>query len=185
MKKGTHGTCRSYADDINAKGFKTAGGRLGQGVYFWGYTDDSMEFYVKELASSWWYYSKCSNRYKSAADTSCSVIFVEVLLENKKYLDIEDIEIKQRFILFSNEIYRRLSNRYKRDKKKILQSAYDLFVKRLEEELGSDFDVIHVRVAPPNKDYYKAALPVEITGAPSCFVVKNTSCIKILRTDSC
>ena len=54
-----------------------------------------------------------------------------------------------------------------------------MFVKDLEKKTGKNFQVVHVKVQQPRG--FKKELPLDITGQPSCYVVKDTTCIEITR----
>ena len=179
MKKGTHGTCRSYAEEILANGFKATDGRIGKGTYFWAYFSDETEFCAKELAASWWRHSKQTHKYDHAKDNRCTVIYVEINSTDDSYLDLEDTDIKAKLIAFANQTYRKDDQR-DYNKHKALGATYDLFIKLMEEALNIEFDIVHIRVAPPGG--YRPPLPIEITGAPSCFLVMNDNCINIAGT---
>ena len=181
MSKGTHGTCLAYAEKINKEGFTVdSNGRAGTGAYFWAYHLDKYEIFAKELASAWWHFQHNKGRYDNEAKKDCAVIFVEIDVSGA-LLDFEDSETREKFIMFANTVYRKLKGKsYKRD-----YEVYDLFVDMLEKELKLKFDVLFVRLAPPDKSFYKPSLPMAITGAPMCYVVKNSDRIQIARIDKC
>lgn len=177
--KGTHGTCSEHAEQIIRDGFKpSVSGRGGAGVYFWGYESEEMEFYSEDLARSWWLYQRSCGGYSSVRDDSCKVIFASIVVRNA-FLDLEQLSVKEMLIKFANKAYRRIkSNKLH---KANVSAIYDLFVGMIENDLGKKIDVIHVRVSPPARDFYKPRLPLELTGYPSCLVVRDVSCISILK----
>jgi hypothetical protein len=56
---------------------------------------------------------------------------------------------------------------------------YNMFVSKVEKTIGKTFSMIHVKVQAPKT--YKKVLPIDLTGQPSCYVVKNLECIKITQ----
>ena len=139
-----------------------------------------MESYAKELAVSWWMATKYRGHYSGYND-SCTVIYVELIVDEKGFLDLEELELKEMLILFANRVYHRARKRQWIDR---LSGTYDLFVSQMEQELNTKIDVVHVKVAPPYKEFYKPSLPIEITGAPSCYVVRNQKVISPIKFEA-
>jgi hypothetical protein len=175
--KGTHGTCASFAAEIKKSGFKSHKGRGGTGIYFWAYESPSLEYYAKELAESWWMFSKHRGDY-DGLNVSCVVIYVELRVENI-FLDLEELKLKEKLIEFANKVYRR-----KGPKSERVSGTYDLFVSMMEQEIGVRIDVVHLRVAPPSKDFYRPSVPIDITGGPSCYVVRNQKVISPIKFEA-
>lgn len=175
--KGTHGTCRTFADGIVKDGFRHfAKGRRGSGVYFWAY--DSQDFYARQLALEWWDYARGKGQYKNASDSRCAIIYVK-LQDDGNYLDLEELETKESFIKGFNELFNRLVQHKSRSK--AAQVVYDLIIGEMEKKRGCSFDIVHVRVYPP-KD--RPRYDIELTGHPTCYIVRNVGCILIERVET-
>ncbi|MEK8021107.1 MAG: hypothetical protein VSS75_029905 [Candidatus Parabeggiatoa sp.] len=173
--KGTHGTCSSHADLIRANGFRYSNvGLRGGGVYFWAYTLDNIETYARDLAIAWWQFAKKRGDYAKAAKQNCSVIFTHLNVESQDILDFEDQQVREKFVVYAQKVYDKIEGKTKEEK---ISIVYDLFVGDLEKTIGKTFSMLHVKVQAPNT--YKKRLPIDLTGQPSCYVVKNSSCIQI------
>lgn len=181
--KGTHGTSHSRATLIEREGFKegTDAGRRGTGVYLWGYIDPTLEQYAEALAIGWWRFAQSERRYARDADKSCSVIYVGLSVSEADF-DFEGQVLREHFIKFANEVYKRI--RKGKSYNCGVGQVYDLFLKQIEDRTKKRFGVVHVRVSPPPKDYYESALPLDLTGHPSCYVVRNLSLIDNIRVKS-
>lgn len=176
--KGTHGTCLTFATLIAREGFKVSSdGRAGEGVYFWGYVDPLLERFAEDFAIGWWKYCKNDGRYEKASDQSGAIVYV-TLNASEPDFDFESQSIREAFIKFANRVYTRV----KKGKYNARVSAvYDLFLKQMESTLKRRFSVIHVKLTPPPKEFYSQMLPLDITGHPSCYVVRDLSLIRITR----
>lgn len=173
--KGTHGTCRSRATSINKDGFKVSpSGKRGAGVYFWGYTKNSLESYAKKLAVHWCFFAKNkAGTYNKDSDKRCSVIIVSFNIQDERILDLENQTIRDSLIEYTNKVYSRIEG----DDDDKISVIYDMFVKDLEIETNVEFKLIHVKIQQPRG--FKKDLPLDITGQPSCYVVKDPACITI------
>lgn len=177
--KGTHGTCFSFAEEIRNSGFIAGPGRRGRGVYFWGYSGSTKE-YATALANAWWAQAKSMGKYDAVSDQSCSVLNVSINLREGRLLDLEEHEMKQKLLLFLNDIYKRSLSK---DRVALAEKAYDLFVGIIETELKNKFDVIYVTVNPPKKEHWEGrdSFPnFDIIGMAPCYVVKNKECILLI-----
>lgn len=171
---GTHGTTKCRADNIVNKGFTISPkGYRGSGVYFWGYTSKSLKQHCHELAVGWWAFAKKKGDYTKDSNTSCRVIYASIETEN--LLDLELISIREKLVEYCSNIDDR--NLRGLSKKETLTKSYDMFVDDVEKKLKHSFDLVHVKVQKPNG--CKTTLDQDVTGQPSCFVVKEPSCIVI------
>jgi hypothetical protein len=175
--KGTHGTCSSNADSIRASGFRYSNvGLRGGGIYFWGYLLDELETDAKALAIAWWRFAKKRGDYAKAASSRCSVIFADLKVENQDILDFEDQQVREQFIVYSQKVYERIQGVNPNEK---ISTIYDMFISEVEESIGKTFKMIQVKVQAPKT--YKKVLPIDLTGQPSCYVIRNLDCIEITR----
>lgn len=176
MRKGTHGTCRTRAQNIFNVGFSgLAAGKRGSGVYFWGYNHDELEPQVCELASAWWNYSLKQGRYSKEANPKCAVINVSLHLSDEEVLDMEGQIIREKFIIYSQKVLAKLQD----VSDELVSQVYDMFVASLESVLGQSFKMVHVKVQRPTKWKYALQPQNDISGQPSCYVVKELTCISI------
>ena len=181
MMKGTHGTCSSNADSIKINGFRYSNiGLRGGGVYFWGYTLDELETYARELAIAWWRFAKKRGDYAKVTKQNCSVIFAYLNVDSQDMLDFENQQVREKFVVYSQKIYERIKEKDKHETDStIISVIYDMFISDIEKTIGKTFSMIHVKIPAPNT--YKKALPIDLTGQPSCYVIKNLKCIEITQ----
>ena len=132
MLRGTHGTCVSRAESITVHGFGTGRGLRGSGVYFWSYTIESLEDYVRALAIAWWRFAKDSKQhYKNEYNQSCSILYVSFNLDQNDILDLENQLLRDKFIEYSQKILPKLDKHSDSNEEKI-RTIYDMFVKDIE-----------------------------------------------------
>lgn len=178
--KGTHGTCASFAEVITRDGFNIAAGRRGKGAYFWGYTS-TLKDYATILAKAWWVQAKSMRRYDSATDQACVVLYATIQTEGAFFLDLEEHQMKQKLSRFLNDCFKR---KVPLDRSDMITRSYDLFVEMIEREIRVKFNVIHVTVNPPQKEYFEnvdRVPPFDLMGMPACYVVKSNKCISLER----
>jgi hypothetical protein len=171
--KGTHGTSMSRAISIKDNGFNTKSiGLRGSGAYFWGYTINALEKHVRDLAVAWWRFAHdTKNLYKNDEDKRCCVLFASLESSPADLFDFENQEIRDKFFNYSQEVFPRLKGT---DEEKC-SAIYDMYLHDIESKLKREFKIIHVKVQQPRK--FTKHLPLDITGQPSCYVVKDLSCI--------
>lgn len=174
--KGTHGTCVSRANLIRQNHFcSSSAGLRGAGVYFWGYTSVSLRDYARELAISWWRFAhNKQGNYSKEKDKKCCVVYVSLNTQGLDVLDLENQEVRDTFIEYCQRVSPHIICEDDREKTSRL---YDMFVDELEEKLERNFKVVHVKVQRPRKT--QGILSLDITGQPSCYVVKDVSCIQV------
>lgn len=175
--KGTHGTCHSFAELINKEGFKISGSAMrGAGVYFWSYTSDDMEDYVRDLAVKWWLYQKKKGSYSKAKNKNCCVIYASFKVGSDQSFDLENQVVREKFIKFSEIAYHKKISEGKATSVAISE-VYDMFINDVEKKLKRNFSLIHVKIQQPKG--FKTSLPLDIRGQPFCYVVKDVSCISV------
>lgn len=171
---GTHGTSKTRFDWIQKYGFdlrKEKGGRVGPGIYFW---LDGL--YAKTLATGWYKQALAENRFSGDADTSGIIIFVTITSEERFILDLESPSMKDSMARLAFE---KGIDAFDNRKAKLL---YGMFIDEIEKQLNVAFQLILVRVAPPNIMYCK--YPIIYLGAPLCLVSRNPKRITINRIES-
>jgi len=172
MKKlsGTHGTTIARTEKISREGFKGRIGRRGTGVYFW---CDS--YHAKDLAESWWRYSNDRGRYIGDNNTNFALIIGFFEVNDDEYLNIETHELK-------NQIAIIIANKKIPNRLEYLAATYDLFINRLEAQNNQKYQIIEMRVSPPQMKYCEY-YPILILGDPYCYLVRDTDCIKKLQIE--
>lgn len=176
MRKGTHGTCRTRANNILAVGFSaSAVGKRGSGAYLWGYTHDDLKPKVSELACAWWHFAQKQGSYSKEKDKNCAVVHVTLCLVDDDVLDMENQQIREKFELYNQTVRDKL----KGSSEEQLSQVYDMFVTDLEGVLRKNFKMVHVKVQRPLKWRYKLLSDMDISGQPSCYVVKDLTSIVV------
>lgn len=175
--KGSHGTCATFAEAIKRSGFqRSKSAKRGTGVYFWSYNSNELKSYATELADAWWSFASNTGEYDLAEHKTCCVLHARLSLNGGILLDLERHEVKQRFIKFANDVYKRLVKLSHSDK---ISSASDLFVVMMEKEENKKVDIVCAAInAPPG---FKGSMPFDIVGTPSCYIVRNIACIKSIQ----
>jgi hypothetical protein len=108
------------------------------------------------------------------ANQNCSVIFVHLNVEDQDILDFEDQQIREKFIIFYQKVFEKFEGKSEIEK---ISDTYNRFVNKLEKSIGKTFSMLHVKVQAPKR--YEKMLPIDITGQPSCYVVRDLECIEI------
>lgn len=172
--KGTHGTSKSRAKHARDNGFDISpGGRRGSGVYFWGYSNDAE--YAIALAKQWWAYSSKKRKYKDDKDGRCSVILATIEVEEAYIIDLEDQFVRDTFIEFSSIYYDAVEG----TKNEKISKIYDMFIADFERKVDTRIKLVCVKIQQPNGFEKLGFLPLDITGHPLCYVVKDKHCINI------
>jgi hypothetical protein len=179
MMKGVHGTCRSSALSIYTSGFTAStAGKRGAGAYLWGYTQDELKPSIRELACNWWRYSNKQGNYSKFKDRRCAVVYVSLSLVEDDILDLESQVVRDNFVIYSKKVLDQIPDYKEKD----ISAVYDQFVADLEKTLSQSFKIVHVKVQRPNGR--SELLPdMDISGQPSCYVVKDLTCIAIDGTE--
>jgi hypothetical protein len=165
--KGTHGTTETRAFSIKKNGFKISLGRVGNGVYFW--CDGP---YAEKLAEAWWEFCSDSGDYNSDPEKDCAILITSLNISENEYLDLEQKEIKSQLATLAVTKLRR--PREHAD----IHAVRTLFIRQLETKLRVTFKVIETSVSPPPKRYCEF-YPIELLGAPHCYLALDNSCIVI------
>lgn len=177
MYLGAHGTCASAAQRIRKHGFECGVGLRGFGVYFWSYKKVDYKVEADSLAVSWWRFAKeKKGLYAKWPDKSCSIINCSFSLIETDVFDFENF--REDFVLYADVI----TDKFKdvpngKDKDKYFSSLYDAFLESIEEKIEHKFKAVLTKVQPPNGHVKR--IPIDITGQPSCLIVKNKDSINI------
>lgn len=178
--KGVHGTCVTFANLIQKKGFNSSSlGRAGDGVYFWAYNEDKESYeYATALARSWWEQRKNTNSYSKCPDKSCSVIYVKLAENNGIFIDLESRDFKINKAIWVSRAYERLFKNSSNHRLSVT-AANNLYIKWLEQELEHKIDIYYVNMNPPS--LFAHVMPSEIGGWPGCYIVRDNKCINIIE----
>ncbi len=172
--QGSHGTTKSRADSIQTSGFKMGGGRRGTGAYFW--CEGPFALY---LAECWCKFGLAKNIYNDDKDKNCSVISVQLQVQDDEFIDLEDKFLK-------NEIAN-LCLKHNLDastKDEEISGFYDMFLSQLEEKLGKEFKVHESAVNTAGSTHFPK-YPEKVLGPPHCYIVRDSSCIELLKVSIC
>lgn len=174
IRGGAHGTSVTRANKIQKLGFKPSSGVLGTGVYFW-----KNGPYSRYLAWSWWKYKSSEQRYKFDSDRRCCTIEAVFDINEQEFLDLEDKDIKEAFatLCFEKKLTR---SSHRRECAAILNS----FIQRLEDKLGIVFKVMESSVTTPPPKFCDG-YPLSSLGAPRCYIVFDSACVRITNVMMC
>ena len=162
--EGSHGTSRTNAKEIQRNGFKLGNGRVGKGIYFW-----AEQFKYLELAEYWWKQEFKKRKYKDQREPYCAILVVQIAIPEEEILDLEDRELKKRISILA-------------DKKNIgfrdwdsIGKLYNGFVKLLEKDRKTEYNLLICRVAPPEN--IESVYSIAISGAPEAYILKKNDYI--------
>jgi hypothetical protein len=161
--RGTHGTCASRTENIKKTGFRFSDGIRGFGVYFW-----HKNAFDRDLAIAFYSISRDKRKYDGESDSRCSLISAVIIIEEDEWLDITNQEAEDNILaLYKKHGYKNELNASK---------LYEEYYQELEEELESPFKMVKVKVVAPKllRNWPRLAV-----GMPTCYVVRDPSCIKI------
>ncbi|MDD2468573.1 MAG: hypothetical protein PHI97_31740 [Desulfobulbus sp.] len=172
--EGSHGTTKSRADSIQATGFRMEGGRRGTGAYFW-----CEGAYAEYLAKSWWNFGLTKKIFKDDTDKTCSVISVQLQVQEDEFIDLEDKFLKNEIadLCLKNDL-----DSSAKDEE--ISGFYDMFLSQLEKKLGKEFKVHESAVNTAGSTYFPK-YPERILGPPHCYIVRDPNCIELLDISNC
>ncbi len=170
QKKGTHGTCASYVEEIKEHGFKFSAGRGGTGAYFWRESKHSIK-----LAKAWYLFQMDRHNYDKVEDNNGAIIIVTITVDNEEFIDIEDTSVKDEFAELL-ESMGKLNNASDED----ICGAWDMYITNIEQETGVKMKLLELRVGVPStaKRFF-SFYSMKALGAPVCFIARDFECIKI------
>jgi hypothetical protein len=171
---GVHGTSVTRTQSIQKNGFRKSLGRLGEGVYFW-----SDNPFAEYLAKAWWEFESSRNAYKDDENPNCSTIQASFQIEENDYLNLDERDIKNALAQLC--IDQKLG--YSANSKEMAATVM-AFVERLEKKMDHKFKVMESTVSTAPKRFVDR-YPVALLGAPSCCIVFDETCIKILKVGIC
>ena len=172
IKKGTHGTCLSRAEEIKKNGFKSSGkGRGGPGVYFWRGHDER----AKILAIGWYKHRLCELYYDTEKKQGLSVIYVLLKHENNEFLDLEKPTMKDK--VEKLRISAGISNIPNNSEIALL---WNRLVISIEKKIGQKFKILALRCTTPPKEYVPN-YPLNLLGLPICYIVRDSAIIEIVE----
>lgn len=162
LLEGVHGTSKSREERICAEGFNPHMGVRGEGVYFW--RDNC---FAEELAISW--HKKCfqEGRYNQDSDSSCSVIKVNIDVDEDNFYNIDDPEFKDNIL--------ELLKQKGRTSFKNMSKLYDIILFNLEQKISKKILVVLTSVNVPPSEVF----PRYYFNSADCYVVRDSKCITI------
>lgn len=167
LHKGTHGTCKSRALQIQTKGFEIFNSfpRRGNGVYFW-----RNNTYAVEFAKAWHKQELKNHKYDYETNKTCSVIMADMRVEEDQIFNVDDPIVKDKIF----EIIQ--GKKITRDKEVCL--IYDNFIKSMEHRLGKSIKLVLTQVRVPESDFPRLFIETAY-----CYVVRSIDCIQITAID--
>ncbi|MDF0535621.1 hypothetical protein PY479_15210 [Shewanella sp. A32] len=183
MYKGTHGTCRSWGDDICKEGFNVSDpGRAGPGCYFWRYVQDST--YANFMAFRWWQSESRKGNYAKAARNAdgkkCAIIKSSFQVEDAEVLDISHGELKEhvRGLVKSSLIWIS-DNGLPEDmtEEDVISSVFQSYVDEIGEEESIAYKLVIADLAVPKGAggkiglYFGASVESIVVLDPSCITI--------------
>ncbi|XWY22416.1 hypothetical protein ACNGTP_04545 [Bisgaard Taxon 45] len=173
---GTHGTCRTYADDIvrNQK-FNLGHGRHGLGAYLWqSHGSDNWE-YAQKLAIA--YATNNSERFKDANDSSICWLKCMLSVPESRFYDLVCHEHYGFFLSFLDKMHDKLDGKFlSKYKWTEIYNAFFSMIKSVKKTNGldEDIDVYYVLAeAPFIKEHKK--LYITTNKSAGCYVVRNNA----------
>lgn len=182
---GTHGTCRSNAENIHAEGFVAKPGRIGVGAYFWAAIEDSDEcrHLSKRLAHKWASLAQARGEYQDKALSQVATVEVKVDVDEAEVLGLDDPRLVYGLWSMLNSKLAELLNmpftgewntgiNFK-EHEDALHGAIELFILRLEQRYNRQFKLVFkIQSCPKFND---PLLP--FIGNYSCFAIRDTEVI--------
>lgn len=182
---GTHGTCRSNAEDIHTNGFIAKPGRIGVGAYFWAAVENSAECrqLSHRLATKWATLAKAKGEYNGKALTEVTIVEVQVDVEEVEILGLDDPRLVYGLWSMLNKKLSELIDRpftgewdnevNFKEHEDAMHGAIEAFILRLEERYGRKFKLVFkIQSCPKFND---PLLP--FIGNYSCFAIRDTEVI--------
>ncbi|EOS8555145.1 hypothetical protein ACNPP3_004434 [Vibrio vulnificus] len=182
MYKGTHGTCRTWGEQIRENGFAASkAGRAGPGCYFWRYLDDND--YANFLAFRWWQAEEKRGEYslkKGVKDPSCAVLDCSFDVDDVVVLDLSHGELKEDVrILIKSELNRLKLEGLPSDmtEEDVVSSLFQTYIDTVGEEEGVEFKLVVADVAIPKGSGGKIGM--YFGASAEAIVVLDPLCINI------
>lgn len=171
---GTHGTCRTYADDIvrNQK-FNLGHGRHGFGAYLWQSHSSDDWGYAQKLAIT--YAMHNSERFKNENDPSICWLKCILSVHESRFYDLVCHEHYSFFLSFLDTIRNSLGhkslNKYRWTD---IYNAFFSMIKDVKKNNGldEDIDVYYVLAKAPFIKEHKI-LYITTNKSAGCYVVRN------------
>lgn len=183
---GSHGTCMSRAQSIQANGVQKHPGRMGVGIYFWTALDEKQLELADRLSKAWAERARGQNQYKREKDSSIAAVQIRVTAEEDEilYLDDPELHLGLRAILIDFALAKLgladisdIEPHHYRDIEHELYGLIEGYIGMLEEELGNPIKLVFKSQIPPPGPSSRNRI-YEILGNASCFSVRDVSCIE-------
>ena len=170
-KSGTHGTCKSYADEIETLGFYPSSGRGGTGVYFW----RRESIFSKELAEAWYLFRKSTGKFKNVNDDRGAVIYASFTVGDNEYMNLEKPEVKDDFALFLKAL-----GKLGDITDKEICDAWDFYITEIENDAEEKIKLLEIRVGiPQHGEKFFKFYNLKSLGAPISYILREPTDIQI------
>lgn len=186
---GTHGTSKSFAEDIVGNGFngsKLSPGRHGRGVYLWSYNVDAPDTRLRalNLAKEWHSFCFSKKLYDNCPKKSCVVLDCKADVELLDLVDHKNANIFQAFLEKASD--RIESSRYygeKVDEQKA-SKLYGMFVAMKGKQDNKKYNAVHVLTSSPIKENLLRWQSFTQARLDSCYVINDTKVVDVMDTIS-
>lgn len=182
---GTHGTSRSFAEDIRENGFdrqKLGPGRHGLGVYLWAYdinTGGTKERAMR-VAKSWHTlrfnhgnYDKCSKKSCAVLDCNANVTLLDIVKH-------ENANVFRSFLEASTDRIEKLRLSGKNIEEQKATRLYGVFVKLMSQQDDKNYNAVHVLTTSPIKEKVAKWQRFQHVDLESCYVIHDTNAVNVL-----
>lgn len=184
---GTHGTSKSFAEDISEKGFdstKLSPGRHGKGVYLWSYNDASPNTRERAVRLGKAWHSFCFGKkfYDECPKKSCVVLDCKADVELLDLVDHENASTFQAFLeQASDRIERGRYSGRKIDEQKATK-LYGLFVSMKGQQDNKKYNAVHVLTSSPIKEKMFSWQKFAQVNLDSCYVINDTKVVDVMHS---
>lgn len=177
--KGTHGTCKTWGEQIQKAGFKNSNvGRAGPGCYFWRFYQSST--YAKSLANRWWELERKKGNYNDPLidDKGCCLFSVSIDIEENNILDLSSGELREELQDLILETLDANDGITVDEQDKLVSGLYALYVEEMQKELNHTIQVVIADVAIPKK-FGLGPVGLYFGTSTEVLVVLDPACIEI------
>ena len=163
--KGIHGTCEQAAEQILARGFKTADtrARAGSGVYFWAY--HSYDQRARLLARTWWEQKLADHEYDHFQRRGFVMLHMDMKVEVGEAHDLDTVANQDDLLAVEADLL-------SRGMKLTSEALYAAYLKVAEKRAAARRQPIKVfKAMMPPPGPYRPTVRAHLTGAVNGYIV--------------
>lgn len=179
LLKGTHGTCRSVADNIKRTGFFGGVGRHGRGVYLWATSSDDDACHKWPVFLARCYAEGKKRDFANENDDTPKVLLCNIITNIENFVDIESDQTNRLFKAYIEKQQKFLNDSSKGTAKQRACKVADGFIALLENVKKVTLDVVHTKTVIPPAARNEMPIAQKYLGGElyGCYVVRNAKCI--------